>query len=120
MNSYSEARFKQQVESALKSVQTILHNTRQPAFPSNVFHKYDDKYNMVTGLTNATLASHLNCLEMLGATKEIVSTLQEWGKQRSVTLRLKSTETCVFDREVERKVESPTHVLQTKGFLGKG
>jgi hypothetical protein len=119
MQSFDETRFQQKVDNALHRVRTILATTREPTYPSDVFHKYEDKYFLAEFLTNTALASQVNCLELLGVDGEKLKTMKEWATARSVTLRLSCEETCVFDRQEERKVESPTTVVETKGFLGK-
>ena len=118
MNSYSESRFRSQVDSALKSVRTVLENTRRPQYPADVPHQYDDKYSLAEFVTNTALASQLNCLEALGLEEKGLRQLLKWAQTRSVTLRLKSEERCNYDREETRKVTSPTeHVTEVKGLL---
>lgn len=119
MQNFDEVRFQQKVEQAIHKVRTILATTREPTYPSDVFHQYNDKYFLVDFLTNTALASQVNCLELLGVGEENLKTMKGWSKDRSVTLRLVAEETCVFDRQEERKVESPATVIETKGFLGR-
>lgn len=118
-DSYEESRFQRQVDSALDKARTLLANTRQPNYPDQVFHKYEDKYVLVDLLTNTALAAEVNCLELIGVSTKHLQTLREWAKDRSVTLRLKAEERCSFDREKERKIESPEYVTETKGVFGK-
>lgn len=118
MNPYNESRFRSQVDSALKSVRTVLENTRHPQYPADVPHQYDDKYSLAEFVTNTSLASQLNCLEALGLTQKSLQQLLKWAQSRSVTIRLKSEETCTYDREETRKVTSATeHVTEVKGLL---
>jgi hypothetical protein len=118
-NSFEESRFRRQVDVALDKVRTILHTTREPQYPEEVFHKYDDKYMLVDFLTNTALAAEVNCLEMIGLNPKNLGAMREWGKDRSVTLRFKAEERCVFDKSKERKIEGPEHVIETKGVFGK-
>lgn len=93
---YSETRFEAKLAEAIKSVRTILDTTRFPTAPAECFHKYDDKYYMVDFLTNTTLASLSNCLELLGLNQKHLETLKEWGQSRAVSLRFSSQETYVL------------------------
>lgn len=119
-DSFEESRFQRQVDAALDKVRTILHTSREPNYPDKVFHNYDDKYMLVDFLTNTALAAEVNCLELIGVDSKALQTLRGWSKERSVTLRMKGEEHCVFDREKERKIESPELVVETKGVFGKG
>lgn len=82
MQSYSEARFEAQVDRALQRVRTLLHSSRNPQYPADVFHQYDDKYLLVEFLTNSALAGQMNCLQELGVGDW--DTLKKWGEKRSV------------------------------------
>lgn len=107
-------------------MKTVLENNRNPQYPSEVHHKYNDKFTMVEFLSNTALASQLNCLELLGLTPEGLKQLQDWSADRTLTLSLRSEyvtsfcnsiyrfrHRCTFLREVTREVESATsHVTQ--------
>jgi hypothetical protein len=113
-----EDRFRNQVNKALQSVRTILENARKPDFADSVPHSYSDKYFLAEFLTNAALAAKLNVLELLGLTEKSLKKIIGWAQSRSVTIRLKAEERCVFDREETRKVESVTeHVTEVKGSI---
>lgn len=119
MQNFDEYRFKQQVDSALQRIRTILANTRAPQYPADVQHRYDDKYGLAEFLTNTSIAAQINCLDILGANEKHLQTMKQWAQNRSVTLRLKSEERCVFDRETTRKVESSSqYVTEYKGPFG--
>lgn len=45
--SFDETAFRKQVDESLKVVKTILDNNRAPMYPTDVFHKYDDKYMLI-------------------------------------------------------------------------
>lgn len=120
MLGYDEHRFRAQVNDAVNRIRTILHQLRQPTFPADVFHQYDDKYLMVDFLTNTALASQIHCLELIGLDAKVLETLKEWSKNRSVSVRLSAEEKCVFERKKKRKIEGPTYVTETKGILGTG
>ncbi len=85
--SYNEGRFRTQVDAALTRVKRILDNTRDPQYPADVSHKYEDKYMLANFLTNTTLAAQLTCLELLGLTSEQVVQLKQWSAKRTLTLR---------------------------------
>jgi hypothetical protein len=119
MQSFEEQRFRRQVDTALQRVRTILDNTRAPQYPADVAHSYDDKYGLSEFLTNTAIAAQINCLEILGVNDKSLQQLKHWAETRSVTLRLKSEESCVFVREATRKVESSTqYVTEYKSSSG--
>lgn len=121
MQHFDEARFRQQVDKALVTVKTVLDNTKNPTYPADVPHVYEDKYLLAEFLTNGALAAQLNCLELLGLNAKTLKQLKDWSEKRSVTLRLKAEEKCVFDREVTREEEDPTkHVREYSGVFGGG
>eukprot|EP00005_Dracoamoeba_jomungandri_P005971 CAMPEP_0174261322 /NCGR_PEP_ID=MMETSP0439-20130205/11360_1 /TAXON_ID=0 /ORGANISM="Stereomyxa ramosa, Strain Chinc5" /LENGTH=952 /DNA_ID=CAMNT_0015345777 /DNA_START=53 /DNA_END=2911 /DNA_ORIENTATION=+ len=118
--SFDERRFRIQVDSALSQVKTILENARNPQYPEDVSHKYQDKYLLATYLTNTAFASQLTCLQALGLSADDLLKLMEWASTRSVTLCLTAEEYCKFDHEETREVESPTkYVKETKTNTGK-
>lgn len=111
---YDEYRFRAQVEKALTSVRTVLDNTKQPGFPNEIDHTYDDKYAMVNTITNNMIGATLNCLALLGMTQERLAQMKEFGKRHSVSLRFASRESCWWSRKVKRTVESPKTVTTVK------
>lgn len=113
MDSYSEQELRAKVDAALRRVRTVLENTRNPQYPADVPHRYDDKYLLAEVLTRVASASILQCLEVIGLSAAQVAQLREWAKTRSVTIRLSAHEDCAFLREESRKVES-THEHQTE------
>lgn len=117
MQPFNELRFKGQVEEALKQIRTILDNTKQPKFPADVFHQYEDKYRLAEMLGNVAGAAHTNVFAVLGITKEHLETLKQWAKTRAVVLRLKTEETCELEKKQDRKVESPELVTTNTGFF---
>jgi len=106
MRPYSDSRFKQQVASALKTVEQVLHINKHPRLPGDVNHNYIDKFQVVELLGSIALASTINSLEYLGLSAESLQKLKQWSSNQQITLRLKSEEKCVFDREVKRDVEN--------------
>jgi hypothetical protein len=111
MQSFNEYRFRQQVDSALTKIRTILDNTRAPQYPADVQHRYDDKYGLAEFLTNTAIAAQLNCLDALGVNEKHLKQMKEWSQNLSVTLRLKSEEKCSFVKEATRKVDSKTQFV---------
>ena len=69
---------------------------RNPQVLENVEHKYDDKFALVGVMTNMTLASLLNCLEMLGFDAANLETACEWSQRNSVSLELRCEEKYVI------------------------
>jgi hypothetical protein len=80
---YDTENFRAKVGQALEKVRTILDVSRSTELPSEVDHKYDDKYLLAEFLTSASMTATLNALELLG--------LNERGKMfRSELLALRS------------------------------
>jgi hypothetical protein len=67
---FNEAEFRDRVERALVTVRTVLDNTRNPTYPADVPHRYDDKYLLAEYLTNTATASVLNALDAIGLTSK--------------------------------------------------
>lgn len=111
---YNEIRFKEEVNTALTTIRTILENTKSPGFPNEIQHEYEDKYTMANILTNNFIASQLACLQLLGVDKKKLAEMREFGKKHSVSLRFSSSERCWLDRKEEREVESPKTVTTVK------
>lgn len=119
MDSFSEYRFRAQVDAALAAIRTVLDTTRNPQYPADVAHAYTDKYLLAEFLTNTALAADLNVLEAAGLSAAQLARLKEWSASRSVTLRLRGLETCTFDKKVVREVESATkHVGEYENNRG--
>jgi hypothetical protein len=119
MTDFVESRFRAQVDKALTSVRTILENNRVPQYPADVPHRYDDKYGLAEFLTNTAVAAQLNALEALGLNEGSLKQLLSWAASRSVSLRLKAEERCVFVKETTRKVEGNTeHVTKYQNSTG--
>jgi hypothetical protein len=119
MNRYDEHTFRAKIDAALRQVRTILDNTRNPQSPADVPHRYEDKYLLAEFVGSVAIASLLQCLELVGLSEEGLARLREWAKTRSITLRLNAREDCRFLREESRHVESPEHVIESRGLLGK-
>lgn len=118
METYDESAFEVKVDAALKRIRTILDNTRNPRYPADVPHRYDDKYHLAEFLTRASVASVLQCLGNIGLSAEGLAQLREWAKTRAVTLRLRAQEDCKFLREQTRKVESAEEHVTERSFIG--
>src|SRR4051794_40567946 len=119
MEIYGERELKTKVDAALQRIRTVLDNTRNPQYPADVPHRYDDKYLLAELVTRTATASVLQCLEVIGLTAAQLVDLQAWARTRSVTLRLTAQEDCRFLREEKRKIESgEERVTETRGILG--
>jgi hypothetical protein len=90
MSNFSLPAFKARVDAALSTVRTILDNSKQVSYPSEVSHTYEDKYLLVEFLVNSAIAATFNSLFALGLREEGCERLFEWAKTRSVSLRWKS------------------------------
>jgi hypothetical protein len=80
--------FLAQIGAALTVTKQVLHTSRDPRYPHDVPHSYDDKYLLVEYLVNTAVASTLTSLEALGLTPDHLKAVKEWSTTRSVTLRL--------------------------------
>lgn len=119
MDSYQEHELRSRVDAALRQIRTVLDNTRNPQYPADVPHQYDDKYLLAESLTRLSVAAVLQSLESIGLSPQKLAQLREWARTRSVTLRLVAQEDCKFLREENRKVQSAQEIVtETKGFLG--
>ncbi len=94
----------------MSAARRVLATNKYPTLPSSTGHVYTDKYVLSETLANMSLAAVLNALELLGVNVKTLKTVREWARERSVTLRLKAEETCDFDRETKREVESSAYV----------
>lgn len=113
---WNEERFRSQVNSALVYVKRILENNKNPTFPSETQHQYEDKYILVNMLSKLAISSTTNSLLSLGMSESQLREFVKWSESRSVSLRFKSTEKCSFLRETKRDVDSATkHVVEGFG-----
>lgn len=99
---------REKIDSALDEVKKILDETRNPKFPREVDHRYEDKFYLADFLTNVALAAYLNTLEELGLGHEKLMELVEKSSKgvRSVTLRFVSEQSCTFQEEKSVEVDS--------------
>ncbi len=118
-NTASAAHLDVKLDAALKRVRTVLDNTRQPLYPADVPHAYDDKYELAQFLVRGGVAAVLECLTAIGLDAEGLATLRTWAQTRSVTVSLRAEETCTFSREESRKVEGKhAHVTEVTSSSG--
>lgn len=116
---FNEGLFKDRIKEAIAVTRTVLDINKNPKLPSDVFHKYEDKYTLAESLATVGAAGHLNCLEAIGFTETHLNELYEWvhRDKTSVTIRLEAEEKCEFLRKVEKKVEGDSYVKETKVCL---
>ena len=106
---------------ATKKVKTILDTSRNPKLPKDVAHVYEDKFSLAELCVKASIAAELNHLDVLGMTKDHHEAIRGWvAKGKAITLRFELQETCSFDRETKREVESNTKYVKetSSGVLG--
>lgn len=94
-------------------MKTILDNTRQPNYPSEIQHSYEDKYFLAEFLTNTTISALLNSLEWIGVSNKPFKEMKEWSKTKNITLRLAAEEECKFLRKETKEVQSDTKFVCT-------
>ena len=130
--------FALKVKEAVKVVETILDNTRNPSLASPKHeHSYNDKYTLSKFITNTAVTSLLNVLDKMGlshnegishgndgelmTTSKSTETTEALRKltrlvqndKKSVTMRFIAKETCTFVCEKEVEIESPRVVEET-------
>jgi len=116
-------RFPMKMKKAMKVVERILSNTRNPrlASPSDV-HTYNDKFALSEFLSKTAILAIYNALEKLGLDKttlrHLVKVVTEESK--TVTLRFASNEKCKFIKEDTIRIEGLQHEVERKGGEGKG
>ena len=104
-----------QVSTALTAVKRVLDNTRNPQYPADVAHAYDDKYLLAEFAVKAGVLCHVNALEAVTGSgwNAKLDKMLGWAATRSVTLRFFAEEKCAFDRTEHRKVDSATERVTT-------
>jgi hypothetical protein len=118
MEAFDESRFRAKVQQAIGRLKTVMENHRTPALPSEIPHNYEDKYLLAESLTNSAVLAILGCLDSLGLHRSQLEKVKEQQKNRSITLRFKSEESCQFLRKNVRDVESGTKsVLDYQKFI---
>jgi hypothetical protein len=112
--------FQSQVDEALKEVKKILDTTRNPVFPTDGAHSYDDKYLLAELAAKTTVSSFLNVLVSLGLKADQFEAIRNKVVQekKTATLYFTSKETCEFLETTQREVEAPTSVTTTKTTTG--
>ena len=90
-----------EVDEALGVVNQILQVHRNPRLAEEVDHKYEDKFALANLMTNLGIITHMNCLEKMGLTAEILKGLD---KKKSTTLRFQASDTCTLLKENEVEV----------------
>jgi len=118
MEAFAEGQVEQRLQAALERVRVILDATKDPQAAGNVHHQYEDKYLLVEGVTNAAVASQLNCFGVLGLTLQHVQKLQEWSKDKVVSLQFRAEEACSYLREETREEEDPTRHVEEVSVRG--
>ncbi len=116
----NEVVFRNHIQTCLEKIKLILDankaNSIQPA--NSVEHRYEDKFLLANYLVNTSFSSVLDVLSHLGLTAPILAALIEWSKEKDVSLRFESVETCAFVKETKRQVEDPVRQETTKSGMG--
>jgi len=109
---YDECVFRHNIDTALVNVRRILENTRNPQLPSEIPHRYDDKFLLAESICNVALAAQLNCLKRLGVDVVTLRKMKTWSGRRNVTLQFQQKEECSFNRTESREMErAPSHYV---------
>jgi len=97
---FDAVRLQQQIESARSTVQRLLNSTKNPTFPTDVPHVYEDKYLLVEYLTNTEILAQINALGALGLSQFSLRALSDWSSDasRTVSLAFDGSKSCTFLR----------------------
>ena len=116
MRSYIEQRFTGQVEEAISQLRYVLHSSKRPALPRDVPHAYCDKYALAESTINTSIVATVTVLEALGLDEpKLRALIERHADGQHLELRLRTTETCAFLKEVRRSVFGPSVVSKTLG-----
>ena len=99
----------------------MLDTTRNPVYPTENSHTYDDKYLLAEIATKAGTAAVCTAFEAaLPRWNEHIPTMQEWvGQAKTVTLRMEGSVSCDFVKTEDRSVEAATQVVETRNSKEK-
>ncbi|CAL1125869.1 unnamed protein product [Cladocopium goreaui] len=104
--------FEEKLQKAMQDVKLILDSEKcmsRMSLPQETHHTYEDKFGLVERCSAMTLASHWNCFELLGLTKEALLEAKDWADGNAeVSLCFRADERCEFLREETREVEEPS------------
>lgn len=112
---YHRNEFSSKVNKAMKAVERILSNARNPLIASpDHDHTYDDKFALSEFLSKVALASFFNTFERLGLDKTTLGHLVTAvsNDKKSVTLRFASSEKCEFIKESTIETISPQKIVE--------
>jgi len=111
---------KSKVSTALENVRRILETTRDPQFPADVPHAYEDKFTLTEMACKGTIVLTLNALALVGLDEAALEGLARKVKddKQRVSLVFAATERCAFNRSLTRDIESATQgVKETTGGM---
>ena len=117
MSDFDELAIRARINNCLKTVAVILdaNKSNSLAAADVVDHRYEDKYLLANQITNTSIRTFLNALELIGMSASVLSTLQEWNDKREVSLKFERKQRSTFLRETERDVEDPTRIEVVDG-----
>ncbi len=116
---FSESAFRGHLNASIIQARTILENSKILVFPSDVSHRYEDKYLIVEFVVNSAISALMNCLFTLGLNNDSVAKLVDWAKTRSVTMRFSASDSRAFVRDVTQEVKSTTATVSTNSLTGE-
>jgi hypothetical protein len=70
MDRYYDHRVRDDIANALRTVRTILDDTRNPQYPADVAHRYEDKFALTEFLMRTGVAAVFQGLNGLGVAGE--------------------------------------------------
>eukprot|EP00927_Polykrikos_kofoidii_P042043 TRINITY_DN35910_c1_g2_i1.p1 TRINITY_DN35910_c1_g2~~TRINITY_DN35910_c1_g2_i1.p1 ORF type:complete len:1030 (-),score=152.33 TRINITY_DN35910_c1_g2_i1:159-3248(-) len=111
MRDFEWPSFQSQVNEALETVRRVLDVNKRAELADNVSHRYEDKYILAEFLVNTAIASQLHALSRLGLSRETLTRLVEWAKDRSVSLEFSVAESCSLSRSETSEVESGSKMV---------
>ena len=112
------ASIERRIARSMIEVKKVLGTERDPKSAAEVDHGYADKFQLAEFVTSTACAGHLLCLESLGLTAETLARIASIAPERTLTLALRSTETCAFVKETKREENSRAHQTEYTNTAG--
>jgi len=115
--------FRHRLSNALEELKKVLAVEKNPQYPGDVPHKYDDKYLLAEMATRAAMMAQLNVLNVItnGKLADQMDTLSTSARSSVVTLQFNIEEKCEFAKTVEKEItsEKKLKISETERDTGK-
>eukprot|EP00808_Paulinella_micropora_P008360 g64458.t1 len=115
--SFLYSSFRAKVDKAIQQIKTLLDTTRNPQLADGVDHDYHNKFHLAEYVSNAGIACAFDGLKELGLDSSAFAKAKRWREHNcSVWLEFRHNQTCTFDREVSRDVDSAQKTVTTSNW----